>query len=114
MKQAVIVAGALAMCAAVASEPAHHAASVFSRAPYVQLSTHESIFVVWRTEARIEPMVRYGLSPDQLDREVNGPAIITRIATTNKEVKLPKDFFKLHSAPEGTRQYEAKVSGLKP
>jgi hypothetical protein len=114
MKRLVSLAGALAIYAAVALEPAHHGANVFSRAPYVQLSTHESIFVVWRTESKIEPVVRYGLSADKLDREVNGSAIVTRLATTNKEVKLPKGVFKLHSAPDGTYQYEAKVSALKP
>jgi acid phosphatase type 7 len=114
MKRAVTLAGALAIYATVASEPTHHGAGVFSRSPYVQLSTHESIFVVWRTEGKIQPIVRYGLSSEKLDQEVNGKAIITRFATTNKETKLPKEVLKLHSAPEGTYQYEAKVSGLTP
>jgi phosphodiesterase/alkaline phosphatase D-like protein len=79
----------------------------------VQLANHESIFVVWRTERQSEPVVRYGSSPEKLDREVRGAGIITRYATTNK-VKLAPDVFKLHSAPEGTYQYEAKITGLRP
>ena len=46
--------------------PAAHGAQndaaplAFSRAPYVQLATPTSMVVVWRTDDKITPVVRYG------------------------------------------------------
>ena len=108
-----VFAAWMIMGAALGAEHGHHTTNAFSRAPYVQLANHESIFVGWRTEGKTEPVVRFGSSPEKLDRDVSGPGIITRYATTNK-VKLPPGVFKLHSAPEGTYQYEAKITGLRP
>jgi hypothetical protein len=98
----------------LAAEHSHSLSNVISRAPYLQLSTHDSIFVVWRTEGRITPVVRYGTTPDKLDHEVPAVAIVTRVSTTNKNFKLPPGALKLHSAPEGTYQYDAQISGLNP
>jgi hypothetical protein len=99
------------------------AGSLIARGPYLQLATPTSIYVVWRTEQRIEPVVRFGRNLNDLNRQANGTNIITRVALgTNKHevrlltnrwpdiVKLPK----LHSATPGTFQYEALVSGLAP
>jgi hypothetical protein len=96
-----------------------------SREPYVQLVTPNSIYIIWRTEwERIEPVVRFGLSPDRLDRRVNSSAITIKAALgkaedtdprvvalrTGRNKRLPS----LHSAPAGTFQYEARLSGLTP
>ena len=69
---------------------------------------------MWRTETKITPVVRWGTSPDKLDREVSGAAIITRFGETNKNVRLPPGVLRLHSAPQGTYQYDAHVTGLRP
>lgn len=97
-----------------------------SRGPYLQLATAHSIHLVWRTEwERIEPMVRFGTAPDQLDRQVGGRAILVKVSLgkTNdtdprsvalrvaKNQRLPK----LNpGAPAGTFQYEARLAGLEP
>ena len=97
----------------------------FSRAPYVQLATPNSIYVVWRTEGPVDPVVRFGKSPDHLDQRVSGAAVVTRVSLgTNGQEILPKwsalrtkenlRLPKLHSAPVGTFQYEVKISGLSP
>ncbi len=95
----------------------------FSRAPYVQLGTPTSMVVVWRTDDKITPVVRYGKAVEHLDQQIAGAAVVTRVAfTTNRAelvalaqqnpelTKLPR----LHSAPLGTFQYEARVAGLTP
>jgi hypothetical protein len=84
------------------------ATTPFARAPYLQQATSDSIFVVWRTRAPITAEVRYGFSPGRLDGRVRGTAIVTRAAAATST--LPR----LHSAPEGTHQYEARITGLKP
>ena len=93
----------------------------FARAPYLQLATPNSMVVVWRTTGEVTPVVRYGKSPDRLDQEVPAQSVVIRVAlTTNKaELKLleeerPEMFHmpKLHSAPAGLFQYEAKITGL--
>lgn len=97
----------------------------FSRAPYVQMATPNSITVVWRTEGPVVPVVRFGKSPNQLDQQAGGPALVTRAALgTNGQAILPKwtalrtrgnlKLPRLHSAPVGTFQYEVKLTGLTP
>ena len=97
----------------------------FSRAPYVQLATPNSIYVVWRTEGPVDPVVRFGKSPDHLDQRGSGAAVVTRVSLgTNGQEILPKwtalrtkenlRLPKLHSAPVGTFQYEVKLTGLSP
>lgn len=97
----------------------------FSRAPYVQMATPSSITVVWRTEGPVVPVVRFGKSPDQLDQKVGGSHVVTRASLgTNGQAIPPKwsalrtwgnlRLPKLHSAPVGTFQYEAKLTGLTP
>jgi hypothetical protein len=78
------------------------------RGPYLALATPTSMRIVWRTQGKSEPVVRYGGSPRLLDRVVPPEHILT------KTKDHPDALFALHSAPEGTRQYEATVSGLKP
>jgi acid phosphatase type 7 len=84
-----------------------------SRGPYMQLATPNSIFVVWRTETNIEPSLRFGLSPARLDRIVKSDEIIVKYGTTNRILPRLRTG-RLHSAPEGTWQFEARVPGLRP
>ena len=84
-----------------------------ARGPYLQLATPNSIFVVWRTETNIQPNVRFGTAPWKLDRIVKSNEIIVRYGTTNKILPRPR-FARLHSAPEGTWQFEARIAGLRP
>lgn len=95
----------------------------FARAPYLQMATPSSVVIVWRTEGESEPVVRYGRSLEALDQQVPVNTIVTRVAlTTNKadlkviEEKRPEILRlpKLHSAPMGLFQYEARITGLNP
>jgi hypothetical protein len=96
--------------------------SILSRAPYVQCATATSIWVLWRTTRPIQPVVRYGLSPQQLSSRVERSAIVVRLApTTNRaDLELTNRWAgltlgpRLHSAPAGTVQYEAHLTGLRP
>src|SRR5436190_17755178 len=88
----------------------------FARAPYIQFSTTNSIYVVWRTEGPITPVVKFGESLNLLAKEVSyvsetsGTGIVVRAALgadnhsipprwrqyrTEENLKLRK----LHSAP---------------
>jgi len=78
------------------------------RGPYLALGTPTSMNIVWRTRGKSEPVVRYGRSPRSLDRVVPPEHILTRTEDQSDALLA------LHSAPEGTRQYEATVSGLNP
>ena len=99
-----------------------HERGVFARTPYVQLATPSTIFVVWRTHTNSEPVVRWGTTPDNLNMSTPPQYVLRRIAlgtnradlTTNKYpahiLRLPR----LHSAPVGVWQYEAKLVNLRP
>ncbi|QEG43619.1 purple acid phosphatase family protein [Roseimaritima ulvae] len=76
-----------------------------TRGPYLQLATPSSISILWRTAGESDPVVRYGLHPERLDQVLDQDAI---------EVRRPSGDKKLHSAPEGTVQYEAVLTGLQP
>jgi hypothetical protein len=95
----------------------------FARAPYVQLATPNSIVVVWRTDGEMEPVVRFGGTPDLLNQTVPASSIVTRVALTTNKAELKRledakpELFrlpKLHSAPAGLFQYEARITGLSP
>ncbi|MBC8003348.1 MAG: metallophosphoesterase family protein [Opitutaceae bacterium] len=97
----------------------------FLRSPYLQFASPNLMHVVWRTEGPIKPAVRYGLNPTRLTERVQGGGIITRASLgTNGQPILPKwqalrtssnlTLPKLHSAPVGTFQYEARIKDLKP
>jgi len=80
----------------------------FSREPYLQLATHESIRIVWRTEGATKPSVRFGPAPDRLYRLVPGMDITIR--TSNPKSPAP-----LHtSVPANEHQYEAFLDALSP
>jgi len=88
-----------------------------SRAPYVQLATDHSIQIVWRTTNTSQkgtPVIRYGLTQKSLTQSVESANILVkRTAEDGKnEIGLTQPF--LHTAPKGTYQFEAKLTGLKP
>ena len=83
------------------------------RGPYLQLATPNMIYVVWRTHEVTTPVIRFGSNPLNLDRQVKNADIIVRYGTTNK-VAPGSRLLRLHSAPEGTWQYEARITGLRP
>ncbi len=83
-----------------------------TRGPYLQAATPDAMHIVWRVRREIEPVVRYGTSWTALDQTVPAAAITlrrTEAAGGSTNGALP-----LHSAPAGTIQYEAKITGLKP
>ena len=97
----------------------------FARLPYVQASSPDRIHVLWRTDGPIRPVVRWGSRPDRLDRVVSPEAIVVRaslgtqgqsVPTRWQSLRTPENLAlpKLHSAPVGTFQYEARIDGLDP
>ena len=109
-----------------AAEPAFSSLTEgFARSPYVQFATPTMTHVVWRTAGSITPVVRFGTNLNTLTGLVSAESVVSRasLGTTSQvlparwaalrtpeNLKLPK----LHSAPVGTFQYEARVSGLNP
>lgn len=81
------------------------------RQPYVQMVTHDSAVIAWRTEKPIFPSVLFGESPDALVNAVPSNQFVQRVAIS---VDAPPDVPRLHSAPDGTHQYEARIQGLQP
>jgi hypothetical protein len=99
------------------------AESTLVRGPYLQFSTTNSIHVVWRTEGPTLPVVRFGKQLNALNQRstevitraslgAEGSSISAKWAPlrTKENLALPK----LHSAPIGTFQYEARLTGLEP
>src|SRR4051812_37399803 len=84
------------------------------RGPYLQCATPNSMYVVWRTDEKIDPVVRFGTNIDHLSQQSVESEIMTRYGTTNKHVSLPAGVVRLHSAPEGCYQYDAHLTNLAP
>jgi hypothetical protein len=99
------------------------AESPLVRGPYLQFATTNSIHIVWRTEGPTLPVVRFGKQLNALNQR--STEVITRTSLgaegstipakwaplrTKEHLALPK----LHSAPIGTFQYEARLTGLEP
>lgn len=97
----------------------------FARAPYLQFASPNLMHVLWRTWGPITPVVRFGTNLNSLTDTVPVQSIVTRASLgkdsqsisgrwaslrTTDNLKLPK----LHSAPVGTFQYEAKLASLQP
>ncbi len=83
-------------------------AETFARAPYVQLTTHDSARLVWRTHGKNPGQVRFGLSPEKLHRVVGDHQILERTSDQSSAAPLHK------SVASGIHQYEATLEGLKP
>lgn len=82
-----------------------------TRGPYLQLGSPDSMSIVWRTMGKSQPVVQFGLDFATLDRTVPSASIVVRDTPKNGEPAGP---LSLHSAPEGTFQYEATIEGLEP
>ena len=82
-----------------------------TRAPYLQLASDDSIHIVWRTDNSIAPSVKFGLKKGRLDLTTSSEDLIVRLTAADAQgLKTPP----LHSAPKGTLQFEAKLTGLRP
>ena len=82
-----------------------------TRGPYLQLATSSSIHIVWRTKGDTQPVVRFGVKPDNLESLVMPEQIsVRRLAPEDEKEERDEDY--LHSAAEGNVQYEAKIEGL--
>ncbi|MGZ8920972.1 MAG: metallophosphoesterase, partial [Limisphaerales bacterium] len=118
-----LLARVLACVALLQSIVIVHSEPALARGPYLQLATTNSIHVVWRTEGPTLPVVRFGKRLDALTER--SAEVITRASLsaedssiaakwaplrTKENLALPK----LHSAPIGTFQYEARLTGLEP
>jgi len=119
------------LCVGVASSAGAAERYAFARAPYLQFSTTNSIYVAWRTEGPIEPVVKFGKNMNRLNNELSyvspnsGTGILVRTSLGEKKETVPSKWQrlrteenlklrKLHSAPIGTFQYEARLMGLAP
>lgn len=81
-------------------------AAEITRGPYLQLSRENGITIVWRTDQPLSaPKVTYRKADSKESKSYSEQAIINRSLTTE---------IKLHSAPEGTVQYEATIDNLEP
>lgn len=95
------------------------------------MGTTNSMYVVWRTEGPIQPVVKFGRSINRLNRELSyvsaktGTGIVVRVSLGDKKETMPAKWQKyrteenlklrkLHSAPIGTFQYEARLMDLTP
>lgn len=101
------------------------AADGFARAPYLQLASPNLMHVVWRSWGPITPVVRYGTDLNSLSETVPAHAIVTRASLGKDDDSIPASWValrtpqnlklpKLHSAPIGVFQYEARLANLRP
>ena len=126
-----VLTAAATLALASSLTAADTAKPAFLRAPYLQFSTTNSIYVVWRTQIPIQPVVKFGRSPGRLNNELTyvsdrtTTGIVVRARLGEKNDTVPERFQKfrteenlklrkLHSAPMGTFQYEARLQGLTP
>lgn len=101
------------LCLSVVSQTVNaQAAAELTRGPYLQTATTEGVKIVWRMRTGDQPHVKFGKSPNPLDQALPAGTILLR--RTEAEGGSPNGQSSLSSAPEGTRQYEAKVTGLMP
>ena len=96
----VLMSASFTSCTLLSSAP---------RAAYVQLATHDSIRIVWRTEKDIEPKIVYGTSFDDLNFELPSEQILTR---QHPLLNSPNPLYR--DVPLNTRQFEATLTNLKP
>jgi len=82
--------------------------SSVTRAPYLQLATPNSIKIVWRSDRKVVPSVRYGKTKANLDQVCKDGQILIRQNKGQAAPGTPP----LASSPKGTHQFEASISGL--
>lgn len=86
-------------------------AAPIDRGPYLQLATENSIRIVWRTQKKITPIVRYGLKANDLNMVCSADSIqLRRIAKYHQNTSTNP----LSKAPRSTHQFEATISNLTP
>ena len=107
----------LISCATIhAEQPATAAtetpATAFSRQPYPQLATPSSITIVWRSRTPGSPVLHTGTREGQWTTKVTTEKMTVR--RSEKDGGSSGGAPLLHSAPDGTWQYEATLSGLQP
>ncbi len=85
-------------------------AAQISRGPYVQMATPDSMHLVWRMRKDIKPIIHFGTSSGKLDQQCGADKISVSKAAEDGDTSATK----LFAAPPETRQYTAKVGGLKP
>lgn len=102
-----LIVSACAICAVISAGAAGSLVqSRLYRGPYPQLATAHSIVLVWRTVGQCKPVVRFGKEPGKLNLTVKRSDILEREWT---------DFSGVEGVvPDGTYQYEARLSGLEP
>jgi hypothetical protein len=110
LRASAVAAMLLAASGLLLSVSAAPSSGGFSRMPYVQMATPDSIVVVWRTPRKIDPVVRYGEAANSLNSTAPPESVVVRVAPDVQEPLAAK----LHSAPLGTYQYEVRITGLKP
>jgi hypothetical protein len=77
-----------------------------TRGPYLQLASESGITIAWRTDGAMEkPRVVIREESGGVFQTVEGAAVVARGLSGDN---------KLNTAPAGTVQYEATVTGLKP
>ena len=59
---------ATALASTTGAASSAQASPLFSRAPYLQLSTPDSMFIVWRTSQSMDAAVKFGRQMDALDQ----------------------------------------------
>src|SRR6185295_11402040 len=85
----------LSLCALVAGSVQAADGYSFARAPYLQFSTTNSIYVVWRTAGPIKPMVKFGKEIKRLNHELSyvspdsGTGILARASLGEKKEAVP-------------------------
>lgn len=84
---------------------------LLTRGPYLQMATPSSVSVLWRTSSPSHPGIRYGTEPRTLTRTLSPHAIVQRTAPLDEQTLTSEP---LHSAPAGTVQFEATITGLEP
>ena len=83
-----------------------------TRGPYPQLATTSGITIVWRTRGVMLPEVRVGTTPKNLTMVVNVDYMAARRVSIDGPTTAGHE--PLSHSPQGTTQFEAPVSGLKP
>lgn len=108
-----ILAGLVLCVAAISPLSAIAQANApFTRGPYPQMATTSGVTLLWRTRSVMLPEVRVGTAPGSFQHAYN----IDRIGARRTVADGPstEGLNPLHSAPAGTIQFEAAITGLKP
>jgi hypothetical protein len=98
------------------------------RGPYLQSVTENSIFIVWRTRGKIDPVVRYGEKARSLNRASTAENVVFRVSNDVEGLSAPQLYVETDKEREKREkkrkedttgnanvfQYEVKITGLTP